>query len=67
MKIIGLLFLIAGSLSFAQPWNYEFGAGTGSISTPGESTTFLPTPPSGTARVRIGTAGGSFNLENQTI
>jgi hypothetical protein len=50
----------------AQPWSYDFGASTGSFSS-GISTTFLPSTEAngGTPRVRIGTAGGSFNLENQ--
>lgn len=47
----------------AQPWTYDFGTGTG-VHNSGASTTFLPTPSSGTARVRVGTTGGSFNLEN---
>lgn len=70
MKKFGLLiFVLFSTLSFAQPWNYNFGTGTGSH-TSGISTTFLPTPETngGTAaRVRIGTGGGSFNLEDQTI
>lgn len=54
------------TLGMAQPWTYDFGTGTGSHTT-GASTTFLPDPPAGggaDARVRIGTTGGSFNLEN---
>jgi hypothetical protein len=52
----------------AQPWSYDFGTSTGSFSS-GSSTAFLPSTPGngGTPRVRIGTAGGSFNLENQII
>lgn len=69
MKKFGLLIILFSTLSFAQPWNYDFGTGTGSHTT-GISTTFLPDPASGggaDARVRIGTGSGSFNLENQTI
>jgi hypothetical protein len=66
MKTIAVLILINTSL-FAQPWDYDFGTGTGSFSIPGESTTFLPTPPSGIARIRIGSQGGSFNLENPGV
>ncbi len=51
---------------FAQPWNYNFGNDTGSYISTVPSTTFLPTPLTGTAKVRIG-VGGSFNLENQQI
>jgi hypothetical protein len=67
MKLFGFFFLFS-SLLFAQPWYYDFGTGTGSH-TSGVSETFLPSPQTngGTARVRIGTQGGSFNLENQTI
>ena len=58
----------APATTSAQPWSYGFGTSTGSFSS-GSSTTFLPSTPSngGTPRVRIGTAGGSFNLENQVI
>lgn len=51
---------------YSQPWNYNLGTGTG-IHTSGVSTTFLPAAPSGTSRVRVGSTGGSFNLENQLI
>lgn len=68
MKKIGLLSLIFCFLTYAQPWYYNFGTSTGSH-TSGVSTIFLPALPSGggTARVRIGTGSGSFNLENQSI
>lgn len=67
MKINIFLILFSSSL-FAQPWYYDFGIGTGSH-TIGFSETFLPTPQTngGTARVRVGTGSGSFNLENQSI
>ncbi|MBN2828817.1 MAG: T9SS type A sorting domain-containing protein [Candidatus Cloacimonetes bacterium] len=58
-----LLFAITINIS-ADTWNYDFGTGTGSFITAGQSTTFLPAPPSGTARVRVGTAGGSINMDN---
>ncbi len=71
MKKFGLLLILFSTLSFAQPWNYDFGTGTGTYSTAsGVSLTFLPDPPTGggaDSRVRIGTTGGSFNLENQNI
>jgi hypothetical protein len=46
-------------------WEYDFGTGTGTF-TSGESTGFLPAPPTdgGTARVRIGSGGGQFALVN---
>jgi hypothetical protein len=56
------MFMVIATVT-AQPWSYDFGTGTGSHSS-GISTTFLPTPPAGSARVRVGTGGGSFNLEN---
>ena len=52
--------------SSGPPWIYNFGTGTGSF-TSGVSTTFLPQPQTGggdSARVRIGTGAGSFNMEN---
>ncbi|HMN17711.1 MAG TPA: T9SS type A sorting domain-containing protein [Ignavibacteriaceae bacterium] len=70
MKKLGLLILLFSIVNYAQPWNYNFGTSTGTYSTNGVSLTFLPDPPSGggvDSRVRIGTAGGSFNLENQNI
>jgi autotransporter-associated beta strand protein len=52
------------SASYAQTeWSYDFGTSTGTFSS-GASTTFLPAPEvdGGTARVRVGTQGGSFQL-----
>ena len=62
--LLGISLTLAPGTASAQPWSYDFGTSTGSFSS-GSSTTFLPPPPGngGTARVRIGTAGGSFNLE----
>ncbi|MGA0038638.1 MAG: hypothetical protein ACO3NZ_02210 [Pirellulales bacterium] len=61
------LALVSASkpLSAGTVWDYDFGTGTGAF-TSGESTTFLPTPPAegGTARVRIGSGGGAFELVN---
>ena len=62
ISFYSFILLLTGK-SWGQPWNYDFGIGTGSH-TSGFSTDFLPTPSSGTARVRIGTGSGSFNLEN---
>ncbi len=66
-KIFTLLALIALMLAaekgWGQPWTYNFGTGIGSH-TSGESTVFLPTPSSGTARVRVGTGSGQINLNN---
>lgn len=58
-----LLSIIASSFARAQPWNYDFGGGTGTHDS-GASTSFLPAPPSGNARVRIGSQGGSVELCN---
>lgn len=48
-----------------QAWTYDFGTGTGTHTT-GVSTTFLPSPQTngGTARVRVGSQGGQFELIN---
>ena len=69
MKKVGLLIITFSICAFAQPWNYDLGTGTGSH-TSDVSLTFLPDPQTGggtDARVRIGSGGGSFNLENQVI
>ncbi|HOJ03036.1 MAG TPA: hypothetical protein PK916_03440 [Bacteroidota bacterium] len=47
----------------AQQWLLDFGSATGTH-TSGESNSFLPQPPAGTARVRVGTQGGSIVLEH---
>ncbi len=60
------VILINIQIILSQPWHYDFGTTTGNYTTTGPSLTFLPVPPTDTARVRIG-AGGSFNLENQVI
>ncbi|MFT5753180.1 MAG: hypothetical protein ACI924_000388, partial [Flavobacterium sp.] len=62
-----LAFLALGQLGFGQVWNYDFGTGTGSFSSSTASTSFLPSPTSGTARVRVGTNPGSIVLANPGI
>lgn len=64
--VVLLIFCNINTTVFSQPWHYDFGTGSGVYTTSGPSLTFLPTPPTDSARVRIG-AGGSFNLENQLI
>lgn len=62
--LLALIITFTAVVSMAQPWDYDFGTGTGSW-TSGSSTDFLPYPSSGTARVSVGSSGGgSFNLEN---
>lgn len=66
IKII-VIIVLAGVEIISQPWGYNFGTGTGTFNTSDtESTSFLPAPQSngGTARVRVGTEGGGFFLEN---
>jgi hypothetical protein len=65
MKFFVLLIIISTGL-IAQPYFYDFGAGTGSHLAD-TSTVFLPRPPAGTARVRVGSGGGGFYLENPGI
>lgn len=63
-----LFFLLSGQKLFTQPWNYNLGTTTGTFSTAdGVSTSFLPAASSGTSRIRVGSGGGSFNLENLPI
>ncbi|NOS85877.1 MAG: T9SS type A sorting domain-containing protein [Ignavibacteria bacterium] len=66
--LIILLLIINLQKTSSQPWHYDFGTGTGSYSTAsGVSYAFLPSPPTDSIRIRMGSAGGSFNLENQEI
>jgi len=71
MKKITFLFIsifLILQTGNAQPWQYDFGTGTGSFTTPsGTSTTFLPQPPSGEDFVRVGSAGGGIYLDNPGI
>lgn len=60
-----LAFLFIDS-AYSQPWNYNFGTSTGTWTT-GASTSFLPSAPSGTSRVRVGTGGGLFTLQNENF
>ncbi len=68
--ILAAVALTPGNVR-AQPWHYNFGSSTGIFATPSgsDSTVFLPPaePDGGKPRVRIGTTGGSFNLEDQLI
>ncbi len=64
--IIALLYLTLFAPAprvLAQQWLLDFGSATGTH-TIGESNSFLPQPPAGTARVRVGTQGGSIILEH---
>ena len=66
MKKFGLLIILCSTLSFAQPWNYDFGNNSSSsfITSNTISTAFLPTSPSGTAMVRVSNGqGGGFYLD----
>ena len=61
-----MLIVLTLTQSHAQQvWTYDFGDETG-IFDSGDSETFLPNPQTngGTARVRVGSGGGSFTLEN---
>ncbi len=57
------LILLPG-MGWAQPWTYDFGTGTGTFTSSTASTTFLPTPTSGTSYVRVGTNPGSIVMAN---
>ncbi len=65
MKLLFLLFLSAACV-YGQIYNYDFGNDVGSHETD-TSTVFLPQPPAGSARVRVGSGGGGFYLENPGI
>ena len=59
---LSILLLLPTSAA-AATWTYDFGTTTGTWNT-GTSSSFLPSPPSGTSFVRVGTGGGSVALEN---
>ncbi|MBP6234796.1 MAG: putative Ig domain-containing protein [Saprospiraceae bacterium] len=65
--MVFLWFLLAGGNAWGQVYTYDFGTGTGSHTSSNASTSFLPTPSSGTARVRVGTNPGSIALVNPGI
>jgi hypothetical protein len=68
MKKLYLVILLLNFQLFAQLQTYDFGTGTGTFSTASTgSDVFLPTAPSGTARVYIGGAGGQFSLVNPGV
>lgn len=59
------------STAISQPWSYNFGTATGNHTTNSivlstDAGSYLPATETngGTARTRIGSAGGSFNIEN---
>ncbi len=60
---LALLSLFALTCLNAQTMSYDFGSGTG-VHTSGESSTFLPAPAAGTAKIRVGTQGGRAILAN---
>lgn len=68
--LVGACFLTPSArlLRAEAIWNYDFGTGSGAV-TSGDSTTFLPTPgpDGGTSRVRVGTGGGGFALVNPGV
>jgi hypothetical protein len=61
--LMSLLMMAALGCLNAQTMVYDFGVASATHNT-GESTSFLPSPPTGTARVRIGTQGGAASLAN---
>jgi len=59
---IAFFVLLLTSVSFSQPWHYDFPETTKTISS-SSSITFLPVPPSGTAKVRVGSGGGNISIQ----
>jgi hypothetical protein len=62
-----LIFMLNIHLVISQPWHYDFGDTTKTLSVSGENFTFLPLAPSGTSKVRIGTGSAVIYLENQLV
>jgi len=61
LSVLLFLQIISSGECTSQPWNYNFGTVVDSLAT-GVSTSFLPSPPVGGARIRIGSQGGSVAL-----
>lgn len=64
LAFVAILLIGVTKNTNAQPWTYDFGTGTGTHTSSTASTTFLPTPTSGIARVRVGTNPGSIVMAN---
>ncbi|MDD5183777.1 MAG: DUF1533 domain-containing protein, partial [Paludibacter sp.] len=62
--LLAVMMMVGSGSVWATLWTYDFGSGTGSFTSSTASTSFLPTPTSGTARVRVGTNPGSIVLAN---
>lgn len=65
-----MILMLLPMVLWGQNWKYDFGTGTGTFNTASTiSTTFLPAPPSGGGNdaVRIGSGGGSANLDNSGL
>ena len=63
--ILSFSICIFSSALYSQTiWLYDFGTATGSFNTPNSTSTFLPDPTSGLDQVRVGDAGGGFELVN---
>ncbi|MDT8324050.1 MAG: hypothetical protein RRA94_08070, partial [Bacteroidota bacterium] len=56
-----MVMLLLCAPAQAQHWYYDFGTAVDSC-TQGESSSFLPAPPAGNTRVRIGSQGGAAYL-----
>ncbi len=64
LLLLAFCSVFAGAhASQGATWSYDFGTTTGTWTT-GTSISFLPSPPSGTSYVRIGTGGGNVALVN---
>lgn len=61
--LLSLALFGTHSNSFAQ-WTYDFGSANASFTSSTAGSGSLPTPTSGTARMRVGTNPGSINLVN---
>ncbi len=66
LLLVSLFAFVLIKVGTGQPWTYNFGTAASSSYTTANSftTTFMPTAPSGTARVRVGTTGGGFYMDN---
>ncbi len=65
--LLASFIFIFTNTTLAQPWHYDFGDSTKSLTVSTESWSFLPLAPSGISKIRIGSGNGAIYLDSQVI